>query len=122
MLRVAIATAASGLAQVALFVRLGGSSGGSFLPLVFIVLATLGAGWFARRATALAGAASVALAAASYTTLTLLGPAGTGLSSGDFLGTVLGVVATFWPYIGIGAVAGALGGALHGRVLSAARR
>lgn len=117
-MRFAVAVALSAVAQALLFIRLSATvGGGSFLALVFIVLATLGAGWFAARRAALAGALAVALAAATSAIVALQGPAGTGMPSLDAVGLVLGVVATFWPYIAIGAITGALGGALRQRML-----
>lgn len=113
-----IAVVASALAQLVLYLRLAGSQGsGSLLALVYIVFATLGAGWFAGTRTALAGALSVALAAALYAVVRFVGPAGAGMAPLDAAGNAAGVVATFWPYIAIGAIAAALGGALRGRVI-----
>lgn len=120
-MRFALAVVAAAVAQLLLFLRLAGSAeSGSFLALVFIVLATLGAGWFAVERAALAGALAVALAAALSAAIAFTGPAGIGLAPLDFAGNVLAVVATFWPYIAIGAICAALGAALRGRVLGKA--
>lgn len=122
-MRLAVAVVAAALAQLLLFLRLAGTAeSGSFLALVFIVLATLGAGWFATRRGAIAGALAVAIAAALRAIVTFLGPAGTGMAPVDALANVLAVVATFWPYIAIGAICGALGGALRQRVLGPSAR
>lgn len=122
-MRFAFAVAVSAIAQFLMFLRLAGSAeSGSFLALVFIVLATLGAGWFAARRSALAGALAVAVAAALGAIATLLGPAGIGMRPADMAGNVLAVVATFWPYIAIGAITGAIGGALRQRVMTPGAR
>lgn len=121
-MRLAIATLVSGLAQLFLYLRLAGSEGsGSLLALVYIVLATVGAGWFAGVRPALAGGLSVVLAAALYGAVIYMGPAGVGMAPTDAVGNAIGIVATFWPYIAIGAIAGALGGALRTRVVGARR-
>ncbi|HZP96687.1 MAG TPA: hypothetical protein VFC31_10185 [Candidatus Limnocylindria bacterium] len=117
-MRLAVAVAVSALAQLLLYLRLAG--GGPILALVYIVLATLGAGWFAGSRAALAGALAVVVAAAVYATVTFLGPAGIGMAPLDAVGNVIAIVATFWPYIAIGAIAGALGGSLRHRVLGPA--
>lgn len=122
-MRFALAVVVSSVAQLLMFIRLAGTAeSGSFLALVFIVFATLGAGWFALERGALAGALSVALAAALSAIVTFMGPAGIGMAPLDTVGNVLAVVATFWPYIAIGAIAGALGGSFRRRVLGASVR
>ena len=119
-MRLALAVAAAAAAQLVVFLRFSGvAESGPVLVLAYIVLATSGAGFFAARRGALAGALSVVLAAALYATITLLGPAGIGMAAGDVIGTVVGVVATFLPYIAIGAIAGALGAVLRGRLVRA---
>lgn len=122
-MRFALAVVVSALAQLFLYLRLAGTTGsGSALALVYIVLATLGAGWFAGRRPALAGGLAVVLGAALYGVVTFLGPAGVGMAPLDTLGNVIAIVATFWPYIAIGAITGALGGSLRSRVLGAHAR
>lgn len=122
-MRLALAVVVSAVAQLLMFLRLAGSAeSGSFLALVFIVFATLGAGWFAARRSALAGALAVALAAALSAIAALLGPAGIGMLPLDAAGNVVAVVATFWPYIAIGAISGAIGGTLRQRVVGPAPR
>ena len=117
-MRVAIAAIVAALAQLLLFLRLAGTTGsGSVLGLAYIVFATFGAGWFAGRRAALAGGLSVVLAAALYAIVIYLGPAGTGMSPIDALGNAVAIVVTFWPYIAIGAIVGALGGSLRARML-----
>lgn len=116
-MRLALAVLVAAVAQVVVYLRYAGATGAPTALLAYIVLATLGAGWFAARRGALAGALSVVLAAALYAVATLLGPAGAGMTAAD-LGQVPAVVATFWPYVAIGAIAGALGATLRGRVLA----
>jgi hypothetical protein len=121
--RLALAIIVSAIAQLLVYLRFAGAVEGTpVLVLPYIVLATLGAGWFAARRSALAGALSVVLAATLYAAAIYLGPAGLGMAAGDIAGSVIAIVATFWPYVAIGAIAGALGGALRGRVLSRSAR
>ena len=117
-MRVAVATIVAALAQLFLFLRLSGSTGsGSILGLAYIVLATFGAGWFAGGRAALAGGLSVVLGAGLYAMAVFLGPAGVGMAPLDALGNAIAIVVTFWPYIAIGAISGALGGSLRSRML-----
>ncbi len=117
-MRLTLAVLAAAAAQVVVYLRYAGAAGVPPALLAYIVLATLGAGWFAASRGALAGALSVAVAAAVYAVVTLLGPAGAGMTAAEVVGQVLAVVGTFWPYIAIGAVTGALGAALRRRVLA----
>lgn len=120
-MRFALAVVAAAFAQLVAYLQFAGSST-PIIVLPYIVLAMLGAGWFAARRTALAGALSVVLAAALYAIATFLGPAGIGMSMGDVVQNVVGVVLTFWPYIAIGAICGALGATFRGRVLGTRAR
>lgn len=120
-MRLALAVLASAAAQLVAYLQFSGSNT-PVIVLPYIVLAMLGAGWFAARRSALAGALSVVLAATLYAVAILQGPAGIGMSAGDVAQNVVAVVLTFWPYIAIGAIVGALGGALRGRVLGARAR
>ena len=117
-MRLTLAVIASAIAQLLVYTRFAGALGTPVVVLPYIVLATLGAGWFAARRSALAGALSVVLAAGSFAVATFLGPAGIGMAPGDVVGSAIAIVLTFWPYIAIGAIAGALGGSLRTRVLS----
>ena len=122
-MRLALAVIVSALAQLLVYLRFGGANEGTpVLVLPYIVLATLGAGWFAARRSAVAGALAVAFAAALYAVATFLGPAGIGMAAADVAGNVLAIVLTFWPYIVIGAISGALGGALRARLLTRSAR
>ena len=115
-MRLSLAVAASAFAQLIAYLQFAGSNT-PVIVLPYIVLAMLGAGWFAARRAALAGALSVIAAALLYAIAIFLGPAGIGMSAGDVAQNVVAVVVTFWPYIAIGAICGALGGAFRGRVL-----
>lgn len=115
-MRFALAVAASAAAQLIAYLEFAGSNT-PVIVLPYIVFAMLGAGWFAARRSALAGALSVIVAAALYATRRFLGPAGIGMSAADIAQNVVAVVLTFWPYVAIGVICGALGGALRGRVV-----
>lgn len=118
-MRLAGAVAAAALAQLAIYLRFAGAAGGTpVLVLAYIVLATAGAGFFAAHRGAVAGALSVVVAAALYASVTLLGPMGLGMAPLDAVGTALGVVSTFWPYVAFGAISGALGSTLRTRILT----
>lgn len=118
-MRLAVAVAAGAAAQLAVYLRFAGAVEGTpAVVLAYIVLAASGAGFFAARRGALAGALSVLLAATLYAAVTLLGPMGAGMGALDRFGTGLGVVSTFWPYVAIGAVAGALGSTLRARIVA----
>ncbi len=117
-MRLALAIAAAAAAQLAIYLRFAAAAGVPVIVLAYIVLATSGAGFFAAGRGAFAGGASVVVAATCYALLTFLGAAGTGMSAADIAGEVVGLVATFIPYIAIGAIAGALGGALRSRLVA----
>ena len=120
-MRFALAVAASAVAQLVAYLKFSGSNT-PVIVLPYIVLAMLGAGWFAARRGALAGALSVVVAATLYAVAIYAGPAGIGMSAGDVAQNVIGVVLTFWPYIAIGGICGALGAAFRGRVLGSRAR
>src|SRR5439155_11843370 len=89
-LRFAIAVMVSALTQVAMFVRIADWVGvAAYLAMTYIVFAAAGAGWFARRRAALAGALSVVLGITLYACLTYFGPAGIGTPAVDL---VLGIL------------------------------
>lgn len=120
-MRFAVAVVLAALAQLLFFVRYAstGESGASYFGFLYIVLATLGAGWFAGRRSAVAGALSVVVAAAVDALLVLSGPAGVGTVPVDAALSVVRFVIAFWPYIAIGAIAGAIGGSFRRRVVGA---
>ena len=121
-MRLAIGVLASGVAQSVIFLRLSDWVGvTAFIALAYIVLAAMGAGWFAMRRTAVAGALSVAVAVVIYACVTFFGPAGVGMPPTSLVLGTLQLLTAFLPYIAIGAAAGAGGGWLRRRILPAAR-
>jgi hypothetical protein len=122
--RLALAVIVSAIAQLIFFFRYAstGDVATGYLGYLYIVLATMGAGWFAVRRAALAGGLSVIVAALLDAAVILAGPAGQGLQGLDLAASVGSFVIAFWPYIALGAMCGALGGALRARLLSRAPR
>ena len=120
-MRFAIAVLVSGLTQLVMLVRIADWVGiGAYLAMTYIMFAAAGAGWFARRRAALAGALSVVLGVTLYACVTYFGPAGIGTPAIDLVLGILRLVIAYWTFIVSGAVAGALGGAIRRRVLGAA--
>lgn len=119
-MRFALAVVVSAAAQLFVYLRLSDWIGiGALLALSYIAFAALGAGWFAARRSALAGALSVAVGVTLYALVTFFGPAGVGMAAFDLVLGVLRLVLAYWPYIAIGALAGAVGGRLRSRVVGA---
>jgi hypothetical protein len=115
--RFGIAVAVAAVAQLFVYVRLAGwVETGAILAVSYIALAALGAGWFAGRRPALAGALSVVLGVALYGAVTFFGPAAIGMGAVDLVLGELRLVVAYWPYALLGAAAGATGGWLHRRV------
>jgi len=118
--RFALAVVVSAAAQLFVYLRLSDWIGlGAMLAVTYIAFAALGAGWFAARRGALAGALSVAVGVTLYALVTFFGPAGVGMPAFDLVFGVLRLVVAYWPYIAIGALAGAVGGSLRARVVGA---
>jgi hypothetical protein len=118
--RFALAVVVSAAAQLFVYLRLSDWIGlGALLAVTYIAFAALGAGWFAARRGALAGALSVAGGVALYALVTFFGPAGVGMQAFDLVFGVLRLVVAYWPYMAIGALAGAVGGSLRARVVGA---
>jgi hypothetical protein len=118
--RFAVAVVVAGLAQIYIFLQLPNWIGVSaMLAAFYIAFTAVGAGWFAARRSALAGALSVVVGVLGYAVLTFLGPAGTGMLPTDLVLGVLGLVLAYWPYIVIGALGGAVGGSLRRRIVGA---
>ena len=92
---------------------------GAVLATTYLLFAAAGAGWFAGRRSALAGALSVVLGVTLYAAVTYFGPAGIGTPPIDLLLGIVRLVIAYWAFILIGAVGGALGGAIRRRVLGA---
>ena len=120
-MRFALAVIVSAVTQVFMLVRIADWIGvGAILAMTYLVFAAAGAGWFARRRAALAGALSVVLAVTLYACITYFGPAGIGTPPMELLFGIVRLVIAYWTFIVTGAVAGALGGAIRRRVLGAA--
>jgi hypothetical protein len=111
-----IAVAAAALAQLFIYVRLAGwVQTGALLAVAYIAFSSLGAGWFAGRRAALAGALSVVFGVALYGVVTFFGPAAIGMGTVDLILGELRLIIAYWPYALLGAAAGATGGWLHRR-------
>jgi len=120
--RFALAVLVSAVAQTYVFLHLGDWVGaGAILAVMYLAFAALGAGWFAGRRAALAGALSVAVGVAIYASFTFFGPAGIGMLPFDLMFGILSLILAYVPFIAIGALAGAVGGSLRRRVLPNAR-
>ena len=121
-MRFALAVLVSGAAQVFVFLHLRDWIGASaILAVSYLAFAAMGAGWFAGRRGALAGALSVAVGVAIYASFTFFGPAGIGMLPLDLIFGILSLILAYVPFIAIGALAGAVGGSLRRRVLPNAR-
>jgi hypothetical protein len=118
--RFALAVLVAALAQIYIFLQLPNWIGfGAMLAVFYLAFTAMGAGWFAARRSALAGALSVVLGVVSYAVITFLGPAGTGMIALDLVRGVLSLVLAYWPYILVGAAGGAVGGSLRKRIVGA---
>jgi hypothetical protein len=119
-MRFAFAVAVSAFAQLFIYLRLSDWVGaGALLAVSYIAFAAMGAGWFAARRAALAGALSVVAGVTLYALFTFFGPAGTGMLPLDLVFGILRLVIAYWPYIAIGALAGLVGGSLRTRLVGA---
>jgi hypothetical protein len=118
--RFAVAVFGAGVVQVFPYLRLDQWVGvGAVLAIAYIELAALGAGFFAGRRAALAGALSVVLGAFLYALVSgLTQPGGDPAAFASFF---LRVPIAVFPYILLGAAAGWLGGAVRARAVRAAR-
>jgi hypothetical protein len=120
--RFVLAVVIAAAAQTYIYLHLADWIGaGAMLAVLYIAFTAIGAGWFAARRSALAGALSVALAVGIYACVTFFGPAGIGMLPLDLALGIMGLVLAYWPYIAIGALAGAVGGSLRRRFVGAAR-
>lgn len=122
-MRFAVAVAVAATAQLVVYLQVGTWIGTTaLLAIAYIVLTTFGAGWFAARRAALAGGLSAFVGAALYGVVSFLGPAAIGMSLLDLVGWEARLLLAVVPYIILGALFGAAGGALRRRALGAARR
>ena len=114
-MRFALAVVVAGVTQMFLY----------FIPgvvvltaLLYVVLASLGAGFLSRRRGWLAGALSVVLGVALYGIATLTSPSAAGQTFFDRVQGETALIVAIAPYAVIGAVAGALGEGLRARALA----
>ena len=94
----------------------------ALLAIGYILFASLGAGWFAARRSALAGGLSALLGAALYGVVSFFGPAAIGMSALDLVGWEARLLLAVIPYVLLGAGAGAIGGWLRRRAIPQARQ
>jgi hypothetical protein len=120
--RFALAVLVAALADVVVFRQTSLWFGaGAFLAVAYLMFAALGAGWFAGRLSALAGAASVLLGAeAGGVFLYLTAPRPEEVARADvfaLMGWALWTLVWALPYAIGGAFAGAAGGWLRARAM-----
>jgi len=117
-----LAVLVASVAQLAVYLQVGTWIGtAAILATAYIAFASLGAGWFAARRSALAGGLSAMIGAVIYGVVSFFGPAATGMTWLDLLGWEARLVLAVIPYVIAGAAAGALGGLLRRRAMAAAR-
>lgn len=116
-MRFAVAVLGAGIVQVFPYLRLDQWVGtGGALALLYIAFAAFGAGLFAGRRGALAGALSVLAGAFLYAIVAgLTQPGG---DPGAFASFFLRIPIAVFPFILIGALAGWLGGAARARAMT----
>lgn len=123
MVRFTLAVAVAATAQLIVYLQVGTWIGTTaLLAIAYIVLASLGAGWFAARRSALAGGLSALLGAALYGVVSFFSPAAIGMSALDLIAWESRLLLAVIPYVILGAMFGAIGGTLRRRLLGAARR
>jgi hypothetical protein len=110
---------AAGIANVVVFSQTSLWIGnGTYLALAYLLFAAFGAGWFAARRSALAGALSVLLGAVASAIFGFVTAApAAGANALDLIGWALTLVIWASPYAIGGAFAGAAGGWLRARAL-----
>ena len=122
-MRFAVAVAVAAALQLVVYLQVGTWIGTTaLLAIAYIVLTSLGAGWFAARRSALAGGLSALVGAAVYGVVSFFRPAAAGMSALDLLAWESRLLLAVIPYVILGAMFGAIGGTLRRRVLGAARR
>ena len=119
-MRFAVAVLGAGIVQLFPYLRFEQWIGpGAVLAMTYIEFAAFGAGFFAGRRAWLAGALSVLLGAfLSVIVATLVQP---GSDLGGFVSFFMRIPIAVFPFILLGALAGALGGAVRARALGATR-
>ena len=117
-MRFAVAVLGAGIAQVFPYLRLDQWIGaGGALALLYIGFAALGAGFFAGRHGAAAGALSVLVGAFLYAVVA--GLTQPGADPGAFASFFLRIPIAVFPFILLGAFAGWLGAAVRSRAVTA---
>jgi hypothetical protein len=117
-MRFAVAVLGAGIVQIFPYLRLDQWIGvGAVLALLYIEFAAFGAGFFAGRRGALAGALSVLLGAFLYAVVA--GLTQVGADPGAFASFFLRIPIAVFPFILLGAFAGWLGGAARTRAVGA---
>ena len=117
-----LAVLVAAVAQLAVYLQVGTWIGtAALLATAYIAFASLGAGWFAARRSALAGGLSALLGAAVYGVVSFFGPGAIGMTAFDLIGWEARLLLAVIPYVIVGAAAGALGGLLRRRAMGAAR-
>ena len=119
-MRFAVAVLGAGVVQIFPYLRLDQWVGvGAILALVYIAFAAFGAGFFAARRGALAGALSVLVGAFLYVVVAALTQPGG--DTGAFVSFFLSIPIAVFPFILLGALAGRLGGAVRVRAVRGRR-
>ena len=119
-MRFAVAVLGAGIVQIFPYLRLDQWIGpGAVLALLYVEFAAFGAGFFAGRRAALAGALSVLLGALLYVVAAALTQPGG--DPGAFASFFLRIPIAVFPFILLGALAGWLGGAVRARAVGATR-
>ena len=122
-MRFALAVIVAAALQLVVYLQVGTWIGTTaLLAIGYILFASLGAGWFAARRSALAGALSALLGAALYGVVSFFGPAAIGMSALDLIGWEARLLLAVIPYVLLGAGAGAAGGWLRRRAIPQTRR
>jgi hypothetical protein len=118
--RFAVAVLGAGIVQIFPYLRLDQWIGsGALLAFAYIAFAAFGAGFFAGRRAWLAGALSVLVGALLYVIAAALSEPASNL--GGFVSFLLRIPLAVFPFIVIGGIAGALGGAVRQRAVTARR-
>jgi hypothetical protein len=121
--RFALAVIVAAAMQLVVYLQVGTWIGTTaLLAVVYILFASLGAGWFAGRRPALAGALSALLGAVLYSVVSFFGPAAIGMSPLDLVGWQSRLLLAVIPYVVLGALAGTAGGSLRRRLIPHARQ
>lgn len=117
-MRFALAVLVAAALQLVVYLQVGTWIGtAAVLAIAYILFASLGAGWFAARRSALAGGLSTVVGAALYAVVSFQSPAALGMTLLDLLGWEARLLLAVIPYAILGALCGSLGGSLRRRML-----